>query len=65
MLAWLAAGPGVASAQRYAPGTDPAFPRIKYADSRVSPNGRCIVAGNKLNPKVRPVYVNRIPIGFC
>ncbi len=64
-LPWLAAGPGVASAQRYVPGTDPAFPRLKYADSLVSRNDRCIVAGNQLNPKVRPVYVNRVPIGFC
>ncbi len=63
-LPWLAAGPGVASAQPYVPGPEPAFPRLKYADSLVSPNDRCTVA-NKLNPKVRPVYVNRIPIGFC
>ena len=52
-------------AQRYVPGTDRAFPRIRYADSLDSRNDRCIVAGNRLNLRVRPVYVNGQPIGFC
>lgn len=52
-------------AQHYVPGSDPAFPRIRYADSLDSRNDRCIVAGNRLNLKVRPVYVNGRPIGFC
>ena len=52
-------------AQHYAPGVDPKFPMLKYADSLVSLNDRCIVSKEKLNPKARPVYVNSRPIGFC
>jgi hypothetical protein len=54
-----------ASAQGYVPATDPAFPRLEYADSLVSLNDRCIVSQAKLNPKMAPVYVNGQPIGFC
>jgi len=64
-LAFQALIPHSGLAQRYLPGADPAHPRIRYADSLDSPNDRCIVAGNKLNLKVRPVYVNGVPIGFC
>jgi len=46
------------------PGLEPALPRIRYADSLVSRNDRCIVAGNRLNLTIRPVYVNGQPIGF-
>lgn len=52
-------------AQRYVEGDDPDYPRLKYADSLTSLNDRCIVAQNKLNKKIRPVYVNGSPIGFC
>jgi YHS domain-containing protein len=52
-------------AQRYVPGAEPAFPRIRYADSLDSRNDRCIVAGNRLNTKIRPTYVNGLPIGYC
>ena len=52
-------------AQRYVPTEDPKFPRLKYADSLESLNDRCIVRKNKLNPKMRPVYVNGRPVGFC
>ena len=51
--------------QRYVPTTDPNHPRLRYADSLDSVNDRCAVRKNKLNPKVRPVYVNRQPVGFC
>lgn len=51
--------------QRFVPTTDPEHPRLKYADSLVSLNDRCIVRMVKLNPKVRPVYVSRMPVGFC
>ena len=54
-----------AHAQRYVPTADPSRPRLKFADSLVSANDRCIVAQEKLNPKVRPIYVNGVPIGFC
>ena len=53
------------SAQRYVEAKDPAFPRLKYADSLVSANDRCIVSLAKLNPKMAPLYVNGVPIGFC
>lgn len=52
-------------AQRRVPGGDPQRPRIKYADSLVSLNDRCMVRKSKLNPRVRPVYVNGQPLGFC
>ena len=52
-------------AQRYVTTADSLHPRVKFADSLVSANDRCIVAQNKLNRRVRPVYVNGVPIGFC
>lgn len=52
-------------AQRPVTTADPAHPKLKYADSLVSLNDRCMVRKNKLNPRVRPVYVNRQPVGFC
>lgn len=52
-------------AQRYVATADTAHPRIKYADSLVSANERCMVAQQKLNRRVRPVYVNGVPMGFC
>jgi hypothetical protein len=55
----------IVEAQRYVPTADPKHPRLKFADSLVSANDRCIVAQEKLNPKVRPVYVNGVPLGFC
>ena len=64
-LALLVALAPVARAQRYVPTADPNRPRLKFADSLVSANDRCIVAQEKLNPKVRPIYVNGVPIGFC
>lgn len=54
-----------ASAQRYVEAKDPAFPRLKYADSLLSANDRCIVSQARLNPKMVPLYVNGVPIGFC
>lgn len=54
-----------ASAQRFVPGEHAEFPKIKYADSLVSLNDRCIVQKSKLSLKIPPVYVNWRPIGFC
>ncbi len=65
VLALLLSAPGGAEAQRPVPGRDPEFPRIQYADSLVSLNDRCIVSQKKLSTKIRPVYVNGRPIGFC
>lgn len=41
------------------------FPRIRFADERVSLNDRCPVRKAKLNLKMPPVYVNGRPVGFC
>lgn len=41
------------------------FPRIRFADGRVSANDRCPVTKRKLSPYFPPVYVNGLPIGFC
>ena len=57
--------PMPALAQRYVATGDTLHPRIKYADSLVSANDRCMVALQKLNRRVRPVYVNGVPMGFC
>ena len=60
---FLAPSPG--AAQRYIATADSLHPRVKYADSLVSANERCMVAQQKLNLRVRPVYVNGVPMGFC
>lgn len=57
--------PAPGMAQRYVATPDSAHPRIKYADSLISANERCMVAHQKLNLRVRPVYVNGVPMGFC
>ena len=57
--------PAAVRSQRYVPTADPDHPRLKYADSLVSLNDRCIVRMNKLNAKMRPIYVSRMPVGFC
>jgi hypothetical protein len=64
-LALAGAQAPAAEAQRYVATADTSHPRVKFADSLVSANDRCIVAQNKLNRRVRPVYVNGVPIGFC
>jgi hypothetical protein len=64
-LALVVALTTIVEAQRFVPGTDPGRPRLKFADSLVSANDRCIVAQEKLNRRVRPVYVNGVPLGFC
>ena len=52
-------------AHHYVPGADLDHPRVKYADSTVSINDRCAVRKTKLGYRVRPVYVNSQPVGFC
>ncbi len=50
----------------FEPGGDAAFPRVRYsADSLLSPNAKCAMSKAKLSIKVRPLYVNRVPVGFC
>jgi hypothetical protein len=61
----LAALSPAGEAQRYVPGSDADHPRVKYADSLISINDRCAVRKTKLAPRMRPVYVNHEPVGFC
>jgi tetratricopeptide (TPR) repeat protein len=63
--AFITLTPAPGAAQRYVATADTLHPRIKYADSLVSANERCMVAQQKLNRRVRPIYVNGIPMGFC
>jgi hypothetical protein len=69
VVAWVAVCswvlPGSGGAQVFVPGSNEAFPRIRYGDGRTSVNDRCIVRQAKLSPAIRPVYVNGRPIGFC
>ncbi len=55
----------LAPAQVVVPTKDPQYPRVKYADSLVSLNDRCMVRHGTLNPIFKPVYVNGRPVGFC
>lgn len=64
-LGTLALAAGIGAAQQFVPGGDPEFPRVMYADSLVSPNNRCMVRGDKLEPSIAPIYVNGVPMGFC
>jgi hypothetical protein len=52
-------------AQSVVPTKDPQHPRIRYEDSLLSLNDRCMVRGGTLNPTFRPVYINGRPVGFC
>jgi hypothetical protein len=63
VAALLAPFPG--GAQRRLPALDAERPRIKFVDSLTSLNDRCMVRKVKLNPRVRPIYVNWQPVGFC
>ena len=61
----LALGVVAAHAQRYVPTSDADHPRLRFPDSLLSMNDRCIVSQSKLNTRVRPIYVNGDPVGFC
>lgn len=50
---------------RSVPGREPGYPLMKYADSLVSLNDRCMVKRSSLNSHIRPVYVSGEPLGFC
>ena len=49
----------------YTPGSEEAFPLIRYADDLISVNDRCPVRHAKLNLRMEPIYVNGRPVGFC
>lgn len=42
-----------------------AMPRLLYEDGSLTLNDRCMVRSSKLNPKIRAIYVNGRPLGFC
>ncbi len=65
LIAATSLAPAPGAAQRFVAAADSLYPRIKYADSLVSANERCMVAQQKLNLRVRPIYVNGVPMGFC
>ncbi|MFT7677196.1 MAG: hypothetical protein ACI8QC_001173 [Planctomycetota bacterium] len=47
-------------------GGDPGHYRLRYLDGQVSANDSCAIKlGNRLNPKVSPLYVNGEPVGSC
>ena len=64
-LAGLALLAGRSRSQQFVPTADPEHPRVMYSDSLVSPNDRCMVRGDKLEPSIAPIYVNGVPMGFC
>ena len=48
------------------PGGDTRHHRLRYVDGQVSRNDSCMIRlGNRLNPRVPPLYVNGEPLGFC
>ena len=50
--------------QKPGPPQMPAYTKLRY-DSLMSVNDQCPVRHGHLNPGIRPMYVNRQPIGFC
>ena len=47
-------------------GPNEEFGRLRYVDGQVSRNDACAIKlSNGLNPRVRPLYVNGAPVGFC
>jgi hypothetical protein len=65
LLFALAAGMSPKALGRAVPGREPGYHLVKYADSLVSLNDRCMVRSSRLNTHVRPVYVSGRPLGFC
>jgi len=47
------------------PGDVDSFPRVEYPGVGVTLNDRCMVRQSRLNPEMRPMYVNNHPVGFC
>jgi len=42
----------------------PVYEKAKYG-TEISVNDHCPVKHGRLNPNIRPTYVNRQPVGFC
>jgi len=64
-----AASPPTAQPQKPAPHAPTPRPLGSYEkvmyDSQLSVNDRCAVRHGQLNTAIRPMYVNRQPVGFC
>jgi hypothetical protein len=41
------------------------YSHLQYATGELSLNDRCPIRRDRLNPKVRPLFVNGKPLGFC
>jgi len=46
-------------------GENDSFPELRYKNGAVTLNDRCPVRRVKLNPNLRPLFVNGRPVGFC
>ena len=46
-------------------GENDSFPELRYSSGTVTLNDRCPVRRSKLNPDLRPLFVNGQPVGFC
>jgi len=57
--------PNAHAAPPSAPAPARVYAKMRYADSLLSVNDRCPVRGGVLARNIRPVYVNREPVGFC
>lgn len=64
-LAIAACLPTAAHAQHFVATADTSHPRIRYADSLLSVNDRCMVTQRKLSTRMPAIYVNGVPMGFC
>lgn len=53
------------SALAAATDTSLAFPPLRFPDGQLTLNDRCPVRKAKLNPRMRAIYVNQHPVGFC
>lgn len=73
VLAWIACGcsqseqpqPIAETFEAALVDTSADFSHLRYASGELSLNDRCPVRRDRLNPKVRPLFVNGKPTGFC
>lgn len=50
----------------YVASENPELPWLRYLDGQLSLSNSCgVFAGNKLNCRIPPMYVNGQPVGFC
>lgn len=61
----LAVLPTAAHTQHFVATADTSHPRIRFADSLLSANDRCMVTQRKLSTRMPAIYVNGVPMAFC